>query len=79
MKGDLYLLDIVDSYDDGLIMFLIYDNFDDFVKAKELVEKTNQEWYEKDINYCLQEYLKEKLVENNLTGRNLWYREKVRV
>lgn len=79
MKGDLYLLIIVDSYDDGLIKLLIYDNVDDFVKAKELVEKSKQEWYEKDIDYCLKEYLEEKLEENNLTGRNSWCCEKVRV
>lgn len=79
MKDNLYLLDIVDSYDDGLVMLLVYDSFDDFIKAKELVKKTSQEWYGKNINYYLQEYLEEKLKENNLTGRKLWYREKVRV
>lgn len=79
MNGDLYMLNVVDSYDDGLVMFLIYDNVDDFVKAKELVEKTNKEWYENDIDYCLQEYLEEKLIESKLEGVKKFCLEKVRV
>lgn len=64
----VYILLVRDDFDGSEFMTLIYNNKEDFLKAKELIDKLHTLWNNGEVDYSMYEYFYENLEKENLLG-----------
>lgn len=64
----VYILLVRDDFDDSEFMTLIYNNKEDFLKARELIDKLHTLWNNGEVDYSMNEYFYENLEKENLLG-----------
>jgi hypothetical protein len=64
----VYILLVRDNYDDSEFMTLIYNNKEDFLKARELIDKLHTLWSNGEVDYSMNEYFYDNLEKENLLG-----------
>lgn len=64
----IYILSVRDDYDGSEFMTLIYNNKEDFLKARELIDKLHTLWSNGEVDYSMYEYFYENLEKEKLLG-----------
>lgn len=64
----IYFIEVKDFEEGDTLMNLAYDNKEDYNKSKRIIDIARCEWYDKEIDYCMSEYIKEHLEAENLLG-----------
>lgn len=71
-KDTIYIINVTDFDDGTLLMNLAYDNENDYIMAKQLIDQARCEWWEKEIDYCMTDYIEEHLKAKGLLGISIW-------